>query len=105
MVPLGRNVGEVDDGQKSFGICDFCAPSQCAAQRFRTATDTERTALLRVIDELQSGGTRATGRLHSGLFPDNELSRDSFEEVLGGMARAALVRLSDAPFHNAATPI
>ena len=52
------------------------------------------------IDELQSGGTRTTGRLHSELFPGNDLSRDAFEEVLGGMARAGLVRLSDASFEK-----
>jgi len=100
MSTLVRHFGDVTDGQKACGICDFCAPSQCAAQRFRTATDGERSALLRVIDELQSGGTRATGRLHSELFPGNELSRDAFEEVLGGMARAGLVRLSDASFEK-----
>lgn len=100
MSTLVRHFGDVADGQKSCGICDFCAPSQCAAQRFRTATHAERSALLRVIDELRSGGTRATGRLHSELFPGNELSRDTFEEVLGGMARAGLVRLSDASFEK-----
>jgi len=99
MSTLVRHFGDVADGE-ACGICDFCAPSQCAAQRFRTATDGERSALLRVIDELQSGGTRATGRLHSELFPGNELSRDTFEEVLGGMARAGLVRLSDASFEK-----
>lgn len=100
MSTLVRHFGDVTDGQKACGICDFCAPSQCAAQRFRTATDGERSALLRAIAELQSGGTRATGRLHSELFPGNELSRDTFEEVLGGMARAGLVRLSDASFEK-----
>ena len=97
---LVRHFGDLADGQKSCGICDFCAPSRCAAQRFRTATDAERAALFRVVDELRSGGTRATGRLHSELFPGNELSRDTFEEVLGGMARAGLVRLSDASFEK-----
>ncbi len=100
MSTLIRHFGDLADGQKSCGICDFCAPSRCAAQRFRTATDAERAALLRVVNELRSGGTRATGRLHSELFPGNELSRDTFEEVLGGMARAGLVRLSDASFEK-----
>jgi DNA topoisomerase-3 len=100
MSTLVRHFGDAADGQKSCGICDFCAPQQCAAQRFRTASDAERAALVRVVDELKSGGTRATGRLHSELFPGNELSRDTFEEVLGGMARAGLVRLSDASFEK-----
>jgi superfamily II DNA helicase RecQ len=100
MSTLVRHFGDLADGQQSCGICDFCAPAQCAAQRFRTATAAERSALLQVIDELKSGGMRATGRLHSELFPRNELSRDTFEEVLGGMARAGLVRLSDASFEK-----
>jgi len=100
MSTLVRHFGDVADGQKSCGICDFCAPSQCAAQRFRTATGPEREALFRILAELRSGGTRATGRLHSELYPGNKLSRDTFEEVLGGMARAGLVRMSDASFEK-----
>jgi superfamily II DNA helicase RecQ len=100
MSTLVRHFGDVADGQKSCGICDFCAPSQCAAQRFRTATAPEREALFRILAELRSGGTRATGRLHSELYPGNELIRNAFEEVLGGMARAGLVRMSDASFEK-----
>ena len=99
-VVMGRALPDVADGQKSCGICDFCAPSQCAAQRFRTATRTEREALVRILAELRTGGTRATGRLHSDLYPGNALVRDTFEEVLGGMARAGLVRMSDASFEK-----
>ena len=100
MSTLVRHFGDVADGQNSCGICDFCAPSQCVAQRFRTATARECQALSRILVELRSGGTRATGRLHSGLYPGNELPRDTFEEVLGGMARAGLVRMSDASFEK-----
>ena len=100
MSTLVRHFGDFADGQKACGICDFCAPAQCVAQRFRTASLTESEALFRILDELKSGGTRATGRLHSELYPNNDLSRDAFEEVLGGMARAGLVRLSDASFEK-----
>ena len=100
MSTLVRHFGDFADGQNSCGICDFCASSQCVAQRFRTATARECDALSRVLAELRSGGTRATGRLHSGLYPGNELIRDTFEEVLGGMARAGLVRMSDASFEK-----
>jgi superfamily II DNA helicase RecQ len=98
MSTLVRHFGDIADGQKLCGICDFCAPSRCAAQRFRTATESERAALHLVIEELRSGGTRATGRLYAELYPKGEMTRDTFEEVLGGMARAGLVRLSDASF-------
>jgi DNA topoisomerase-3 len=38
--------------------------------------------------------------LHSELFPNNEISRDSFEEVLGAMARAELLTFADAVFEK-----
>ena len=100
MATLVRHFGDLADGQKPCGICDFCAPGQCAAQRFRTATEAERTALLRVVAALRSGGAKSTGKLHGELCPNREMSRDAFEEVLGAMARAGLVQLSDAVFEK-----
>src|SRR5260370_38019921 len=75
-------------------------PARCAAQRFRTATHAERTALFRVVAALRSGGMKSTGKLHSDLYANGDMSRDAFEEVLGAMARAGLVRLSDAVFEK-----
>jgi len=78
----------------------FCAPSKCVAQRFRTATEEERTALYRVLRGLQSVFSKSTGKLYSELFPENEISRDNFEEVLGAMARAELLTVTDAVFEK-----
>jgi len=98
MSTLVRHFGDLADGQTECGICDFCAPAQCVAQRFRTATEAERTMLSRVIAALRAGDTKSTGKLHGELCPNGVMSRDNFEEVLGAMARAGLVRLSDAVF-------
>src|SRR6185436_11400737 len=73
MSTLVRHFGDVEDGQKACGICDFCSPSQCVAQQFRSASETERAALCRVVAELRSGGTRATGKLHTELYPSGAL--------------------------------
>jgi len=105
MASVVRHFGDVADGQNPCGICDYCAPAQCAAQRFRSATAAEHAVLLRVTAELRSGGTRSTGRLHSEMFPHGGMSRDSFEGLLGGMARAGLVRLDDAVFEKAGRQI
>jgi hypothetical protein len=43
---------------------------------------------------------RSTGKLHADLFPENEMSRDDFEEVLGAMARAELLAFADAVFEK-----
>jgi len=100
MSTLVRHFGDLADGQKACGICDFCAPARFAAQRFWTATHAERTALFRVVAALRCDGMKSTGKLHSELYGNGDMSRDAFEEVLGGMARAGLVRLLDAVFEK-----
>src|SRR5258708_15806804 len=47
MSALVCHFGDLADGQKTCGICDFCAPQRCASHRFRTATEAERAALFR----------------------------------------------------------
>lgn len=100
MSTLVRHFGDISDGQKACTICDFCAPANCAAQRFRTATNAERLALFRVLAALRPDGVKSTGKLYSELYPNREMSRDGFEEVLGAMARGGLVRLSDVVFEK-----
>ncbi len=100
MSTLVRHFGDLADGQTACGICDFCAPANCVAQRFRTATEAELAALVRVRAALRSGEQKSTGKLHAELFPGGEISRDAFENVLGAMARAGLARLSDAVFEK-----
>jgi len=52
------------------------------------------------VAELHAGGAKSTGRLYSELFPHKEMSRDDFENLLGGMARAGIVSLADATFEK-----
>ncbi len=100
MATLVRHFGDLADGQKPCGICDFCAPSDCTAQRFRTATEAEHAALLRVVAALRRTGARSTGKLHMDVCPSREMTRNAFEEVLGAMARAGLVQLTDEVFEK-----
>ena len=100
MSSLVAHFGDLSDARTPCGICDFCAPAECEAQRFRTASSEERKALYKVIGALRSGGAKSTGKLHTELYPRGEMDRDAFEEVLGSMARAGLVRLVDAIFEK-----
>jgi superfamily II DNA helicase RecQ len=100
MATLIRHFGDVQDGQRPCGICDFCSPSDCVAQRFRPPTDAERKTLRRVLDTLRTAGLRSSGKLHLDIFPHGEIARNDFEEILGGMARAGLVELLDASFEK-----
>ena len=105
MAALVRHFGDFADARKPCGKCDFCAPSGCIGQRFRPATAPESRAAARILAGLSSEGARATGKLHSELCPQGELSRDAFEEVLGALARAGLVRLAEAVFEKNGKPI
>jgi hypothetical protein len=62
MATLVRHFGDLADGQKPCGICDFCAPGRCAAQRFRTATEAEHKLLLGVVAALRRDGTKSKGQ-------------------------------------------
>jgi DNA topoisomerase-3 len=100
MFSLVRHFGDRSDSITGCGTCDFCAPAKCVAQRFRTATEVERTALYRVLSAMQSIRSRSTGKLYAELYSGKEISRDIFEEVLGAMARAELLSLADAVFEK-----
>jgi DNA topoisomerase-3 len=100
MSALVRHFGDYADGRASCGLCDFCAPAQCVAQQFRPATIREKEARDRVAAALRNGDSKSTGKLYTELYPKAELTRDEFEEVLGSMARAGLLRLTDAIFEK-----
>jgi DNA topoisomerase-3 len=100
MSTLVRHFGDLEDGQEPCGICDFCAPDECVAQTFRAADPREKQAMVRIVNALRMQDARAVGRFYSDLYPDQQLSRDGFEEVLGAMARDGLVRLTDAVFEK-----
>jgi len=100
MLGLVRHFGDYADAQQRCGICDFCAPDESIAQSFRPASDAERKAAGRILSALKKSGRKATGRLHSEVFADYSLDRDGFEQLLGGMARAGWVEMSDDHFQK-----
>jgi superfamily II DNA helicase RecQ len=100
MRSLVRHFGDAAGSREPCGICDFCAPDGCAAQRFREALPEEQEAARRALEALRRGGAAATGRLHQQLFPAGGLERDEFEEVLGALGRLGLVQLAEAVFEK-----
>jgi DNA topoisomerase III len=100
MAALVGHFGDLTDARKPCGKCDFCAPADCMGQRFRPGTALEISAAARTLAALRAEGARATGKLHSELCPRGELDRDSFEEMLGALARAGLIRLAEAVFEK-----
>ena len=102
MASVVRHFGDMADSRKPCGICDFCAPDDCVGQQHTARPRGQsRKAAIEIVEALRAGGgVRATGKLHSELFPNGGLSRDEFEEVLGAMARAGLIRLQNAVFEK-----
>ncbi len=105
MASLVRHFGDLADGDKPCGICDFCAPGQTSTLRFRNANNAERKMMLQVAAALSGGYGKSTGKLYGELFPDGQITRDAFEDLLGAMARAGLLELSDEIFEKDGRPI
>ncbi len=99
MSNLVRHFGDTADSKRACGVCDFCAPEQCVAQLFRPA-DEEEVALARRAVDVVRGDGRALGRLYAELCATNGMDRDSFEELMGALARAGYVRLVEAAFEK-----
>jgi superfamily II DNA helicase RecQ len=99
MTGLVRHFGDFAGARQPCGICDFCAPEDCAGQRFRAATKSEQATAEAVLASLRKGG-KSTGRLYTELNGDGGMTRDAFEELLGAMARAGLVRLAAETFEK-----
>jgi len=99
MSSLVRHFGDTADSQKPCGLCDFCAPESCAAQRFRKANALEQSVARDVIKILRMNG-KSVGKLHTELCAKNSMDRDAFEELVAAMARSGLVRLIDSVFEK-----
>jgi superfamily II DNA helicase RecQ len=100
MRALVRHFGDFTDSQRPCGRCDFCAPQQCIAQRFRLITQAERRIVYEVIEALRSVNSQTLGRLHQSLSQGGSLSRDRLEGIVGAMAAAGLVQIEDASFEK-----
>jgi DNA topoisomerase III len=99
MSSLVRHFGDTADSRKPCGICDFCAPESCVAQRFRPANQQEQTVAREVMNALRAN-RKSVGKLHTELCAKNGMDRDTFEELMGAMARLGLVHLIDSVFEK-----
>ncbi|MEO6326488.1 MAG: DNA topoisomerase 3, partial [Thermoanaerobaculia bacterium] len=101
MLQLVRHFGDQEDSGARCGLCDSCVPTGGVATTMRAASPMEEAALRRALELLRQRDGLATGQLHRGVaeqFP--ALDRRSFEELLGGLARAGLVRIDDDQFEK-----
>ena len=78
--------------------CATCAtPRACLVRTARAPKPKEREAATAVLEALRDRDGQATGRLHAECGSAG-LERRDFEEVLGGLARAGLLRVTADTF-------
>jgi superfamily II DNA helicase RecQ len=100
MKALIHHFGDTSDNGAGCQICDFCAPEDCVAQRFCSPSNQERVAAEIALDKLRTVPAKSTGKLYTEIYSNGGMTRDNFEEVLGGLARAGLVKMEDAVFEK-----
>jgi ATP-dependent DNA helicase RecQ len=98
MASLVQHFGDTTDKLTTCGLCDICNPSGSgAAQTAHQPTAQERTWLREILSALEHRST-STGKLFTDLHLMKE--RKDFDTLLDGLARAALITLTNDTFRN-----
>jgi RecQ family ATP-dependent DNA helicase len=105
MAGLVAHFGDTSDSRRLCGHCDFCAPERAIAQSFRGLTAQEEQVARGILKSLRGGPSPSTGRLYKELYPREEMRRNDFDDVLGGLAAAGFVRIEDASFEKDGKPV
>jgi ATP-dependent DNA helicase RecQ len=98
MAALVRHFGDLTDKGTNCGLCDICNPGDTgSAQTAHQPTAQERTWLREILSALDNRST-STGK----LFTDLHLMKDrkDFDTLLDGLARAALITLTNDTFRS-----
>jgi DNA topoisomerase-3 len=98
MLQLVAHFGDEHDSGLPCGQCDICAPDRCVSQAHRGPSLLEKEAARVILTSLTQRDGQTVGQIHRDVFPSGSLDRRSLEHVLGGLARAKLVRLEDDSF-------
>lgn len=100
MSSLILHFGDTADARRTCGQCDFCAPENCVAKLFRPPTESERKTAWEVIRWLKKSSAGSTGKLHKEMFPQEQVSRDEFENLLRALSVAGLLRIEELTFEK-----
>jgi superfamily II DNA helicase RecQ len=105
MASLVAHFGDTADSRRLCGHCDFCSPERAIAQSFRGLSAQEEQAARGILKSLRSGPSPSTGRLYKELYPREDISRNDFDDVLGALAAAGLLRIDEASFEKDGKPV
>jgi ATP-dependent DNA helicase RecQ len=98
MAALVKHFGDLTDKGTSCGLCDICNPGDTgSAQAAHQPTAQERAWLREILSALDNRST-STGKLFTDLHLMKE--RKDFDTLLDGLARAALITLTNDTFRS-----
>ena len=100
MLALLRHFGDQEDRTRPCGQCDACVPEACRVKRHRAPTGREAEALKALGAALRQRDGQGSAQLHREIGGEALLDRKLFEQLLGGAARAGLVRLERDAFEK-----
>jgi DNA topoisomerase-3 len=100
MLSLVRHFGDQEDSGRSCGQCDVCAPGSSLVHRFRPPTPEESQVIRRMVEALRRRPGLTAGQLHLEAGGEARLSRGALEDLLGGLARAGLVEVTEDSFEK-----
>ncbi len=100
MLHLVQHFGDQEDSGLTCGICDVCAPAEAGVRQMRPLNALEKGLVDRVLTALRGRDGQSTGQLYRETCPEELSDRKSFERLLGGMARAGLLRITEDEFEK-----
>jgi DNA topoisomerase-3 len=102
MLHLVEHFGDQEDSGEPCGVCDVCASADCVVRQLRAPTGAEAEMLEQALLALRGRDGQSTGQLFREIGDGGGIGGDrkAFERLLGGLARAGLVRVSEDSFEK-----
>ncbi len=100
MLDLVGHFGDQEDSRKPCGQCDICRPEGSLVRRFREPKTDEEAALTAIIDELRWRDNQSLGKVFRDRFEGSGIDRKAYDRLVGGLARAGLIVISDDSFEK-----
>jgi DNA topoisomerase-3 len=107
MLHLVRHFGDQEDSGEPCGLCDICAPGGSTSRSFRPPRPDETVLIGRILTALRMRDGVSTGQLYrdiagapGGPGETAALDRKPFEKLVGALAAAGLLRITEDSFEK-----
>ncbi len=100
MLDLVGHFGDQEDSRKPCGQCDICRPEDSLVRRIREPDASEKAALDKIVGELRRRDNQSLGKVFRDLFEGSGIERKAYDRLIGGLARAGFLVVSDDSFEK-----